>query len=154
MKSEYITKSAEETRKIGENLAKGLRGQTVMTLTGDLGFGKTTFVQGLAKGLGIKYRIISPTFVIARKYQIAAENAKRNSKTFYHIDLYRLETKEELEGIGMKEILSDPNAIVVIEWPEKLGELLPKKRIDIMFEYLNDSERKIIVSNLNQEPSP
>src|SRR3989344_70079 len=93
----YITNSFEETQNIAEEFAHTLKGGEVLCLYGDLGYGKTTFIQGLAKGLGLKGRIISPTFIIMRSYEIKlkTKNEKRkttvqNVKNFYHVDLYRI----------------------------------------------------------------
>lgn len=130
-----ITDNYKKTQSFGEEFAKKLTGGEVVALHGDLGAGKTTFTQGIAKGLGIKKRIISPTFVIVRSYKI---------KNFYHIDLYRTESKNDIEGLGIEEILKNPENIVVIEWAERLGNLLPKKRIDVSFEYVDEEKRKII----------
>jgi tRNA threonylcarbamoyladenosine biosynthesis protein TsaE len=105
---------------------------------GDLGSGKTTFIQGLAKGLGITRRIISPTFIIARHYQI-------KNGSFYHIDLYRTESKHDLLSVGLDQIIEDKTNIVALEWAEKIGEMLPNKRVEINFEYLGDNKRKIII---------
>lgn len=138
-----LTKSAEETQQFGELFAKKLNKQSIIALSGDLGAGKTTFVQGLAKGVGITKRIISPTFIIIRKYRI-----KKQVKEFYHIDLYRIHSEKDLEGLGLQEILHDPEAIVVIEWPEKLGSLLPKERWDICFEHVGENERKITINKI------
>lgn len=128
----------------------------VFALEGDLGSGKTTFVQGLAKGLGIKQRIISPTYIIVRKYELklkpaCADRAKNSKlKTFYHVDLYRLEAgiEREIENLGLKEIWSDPENIVVIEWAEKIRNLVPKNATWIKFEYLSDEKRRIIIKKL------
>ncbi len=137
MKSK-ISNSSLETQQMGEEFAKTLRGGSVVALYGDLGAGKTTFAQGIAAGLGIKKRIISPTFIIVRKYRISG---KRN---FYHIDLYRIETEKDIEGLGLEEILNSKDSIVVVEWAEKLASKLPKNRIDIYFETIDDEERQII----------
>lgn len=131
-----ITNSSEETEKLGEEFAKELIGGDIICLYGNLGSGKTTFVKGLAKGLGIKSRIISPTFVLIRQHRI-------NFKFLYHIDLYRLENGEDIKGLGLEDLFKDKNSIIVIEWAEKLGELLPENRIDIFFEILNEEKRKI-----------
>lgn len=136
----FITQSVEETQKIAELFGKTLIGG-VIALHGKLGAGKTTFVQGLAKGLGIKRRIISPTFIILRTYKIGIKN-------FYHIDLYRTKSKNDLEGLGIDDVLKDPQNIVIIEWAERLGSLLPKKRIDINFEYIDENKRKITINTL------
>ena len=138
-----VTKNAEETQKFAEEFGKNIQAGDIITLTGDLGAGKTTFTQGFAKGLGITNRIISPTFIISRKYEI-----KRKSQTikiFYHIDLYRMVSEKDLHSIGLEEILGDKNTVVVIEWPEKMGSLLPKKRWNITIESMRENERKITI---------
>jgi tRNA threonylcarbamoyladenosine biosynthesis protein TsaE len=138
MNDEYITNSGEETQELGERFAGRLKMGDFIALYGDLGSGKTTFIQGLARGLGITRRIISPTFIIARHYKI-------NNGSFYHIDLYRTESKHDLLGVGLDQIIEDKNNIVALEWAEKMGELLPKKRIDIRFQYLNGNKRRIFI---------
>lgn len=143
-----ITDSYQKTQSLGEDFAKKLIGGEVVALHGDLGGGKTTFTQGIAKGLGIKKRIISPTFIVLRTYKLKTENLKqkttlKNSKLFYHIDLYRIENKRDIEGLGIEEILKNPENIVVVEWAERLGDLLPNKRIDVYFEYIDEEKRKI-----------
>src|SRR5579872_7190874 len=124
------TTSSKQTQKAGEAFAKELKAGDIILLYGDLGAGKTTFVQGLAKGLRITKRLISPTFTIIRRYAIPK---RAKIKTFYHIDLYRTQTEDDLKGLGLQEIMSEKDAVVAIEWPEKLGSLLPKKRWEIQF---------------------
>ncbi len=131
-------KNLQETQQFAEEFAKTLKPHDVICLYGDLGSGKTTFVQGLAKGLGIENRIISPTFIIARHYKI-------KDLVFYHIDLYRTETIHDFLSIGLDEILEDNSNIVAIEWAEKLKEMLPSKRIDIKFELISENEREIAI---------
>ena len=139
MSEEYITKSSVETQELGENFAKQLKSGDFVAFYGDLGSGKTTFIQGLARGLGVDRRIISPTFIIVRHYKIANGN-------FYHIDLYRTETKHDLLSVGLDQIIEDKNNIVALEWAEKMSEMLPKKRIDVSCEYLRgDDKRKITI---------
>lgn len=140
MSKTIITNNLEETQKLGEHLARNLS-SNVIALYGDLGTGKTTFVQGVAKGLGIKNKIISPTFIIMRAYEIKSNNQK--IKCFYHLDLYRIENKKDLEELGIEEIMNDPQNVVVVEWAEKIKETLPKERIDIYFEYIDEKKRKI-----------
>ena len=120
---------------MGEKIAAGLTGGEILALTGELGSGKTTFVQGLAKGLGIKARVISPTYILIRKY----------GKSFYHIDLYRLEgeVEKEMKNLGIEEIWDNPENVVVIEWAEKVSQAIPKKAIWIEFENLGAKRRKI-----------
>lgn len=111
-----------------------------MALSGELGSGKTTFVQGIAKGLGVKKQIVSPTFIIMREY--AGEKLN-----FYHVDLYRLEGDlgSELENLGLTDIWEDPKNVVVIEWAEKAEKYLPKSTKWIKFENLGEEQRKISI---------
>jgi tRNA threonylcarbamoyladenosine biosynthesis protein TsaE len=132
----YITESAEETKEIAQEFAKELKNGDFIAFYGDLGSGKTTFIQGIAKELGIERRIISPTFIIIRTYVL-------KSGKFYHIDLYRTENEADLIGLGIEEILNDKNSIVALEWAEKMGGLLPEKRIEINCRYLDDKKREI-----------
>lgn len=139
----FVTNSAFETKKIAKNLVEKLKNGNILALYGDLGSGKTTFVQGLAKTLGIKKRIISPTFVIIRVYKIGFKN-------FYHIDLYRIENEKDIRGLGIMEIINNSENIVVIEWAEKMKSLMPRNRIDINFEYLGENKRKITIKFKSQ----
>lgn len=134
------TNSARATAKEGETLAKRLKAGDILCLYGQLGSGKTTFVQGLARGLGITTRLLSPTFIIVRRYDIPS-----SEKILYHVDLYRLQNRDEMDELGLDEIISDPNAYVVIEWAEKLGELLPNYRLDIHLRVLEDGRHEIKV---------
>lgn len=136
---EIITKSAKETQKVGRFLAeefiknKSDRNKAVIiALEGDLGGGKTTFIQGFAKGLKIKDKITSPTFVIMKKYDF-----------LYHIDCYRIKDKDLLE-LDFNEII-DSNNFVVIEWAERVKKILPKNTLWLKFEYINKNKRKIII---------
>lgn len=132
----YISHSENETKSIAEEFAKKTK-HRIFALTGELGAGKTTFAQGFAKGLGIKEKIISPTFVLIRQHKIPS-----TARTLYHIDLYRI---EEITNFGLEEILSDPNNIVFIEWAEKLNSL-PKETIRISIQKGGGNKRKIILS--------
>lgn len=136
-----ITTSFEETQKLGFEFGQKLKGGEVVLLRGDLGSGKTTFVQGLAKGLGVEQRIISPTFIIMRSYAIS--NQQSAISNFYHIDLYRIESERDIEGLGILELMGDSENIVVIEWPEKIEHLLPDNKIDLSFEYIEEDKRKV-----------
>lgn len=102
-----------------------------------MGSGKTTFIQGLAKGLGVKQRIISPTFILMRGY----------GGRFYHIDLYRLENnvEQELRNLGIEEIWGKRENIVAIEWAEKVKGMLPKSTIWINFEDLGGDKRRMTI---------
>ncbi len=109
----------------------------VIALKGNLGAGKTTFIQGFLRGLGVKFKITSPTFVIIKNYQLPITNYR----SAYHIDCYRIKNHKEILDLGFKEIISNPQNIVLIEWPERIAKVLPKKRISILFKY-GDKENK------------
>lgn len=156
----FVTNSSKETQKLGRDFGKVLEKGDIVCLYGDLGSGKTTFVQGMAEGLGVKQKIISPTFIIVRNYRIKnyethssdstsslqASSGQARIMNFYHVDLYRIESKKDLESLGIEEILDDSSNIVVIEWAEKLKGFLPERRIDIKFSYEKDNIRKVAFS--------
>ena len=151
----YITNSPSQTEKLGESSALNIivnseateeKKAVTIGLEGDLGGGKTTFVKGFAKGLGIKERILSPTFVIIKKFPIPKyrkQQQKSRFERFYHIDCYRIDRPEEILRIGFQEIISDPQNIVVIEWAEKIKKLLPGNTLIVKFEFLGKNKRKL-----------
>jgi len=139
----FITGNSGQTRKLGYDFAKTLNKGEIICLYGDLGSGKTAFVQGLARGLGIKNRIISPTFVIIRSHRLKVG-------MFYHIDLYRTEVEKDIENLGLEEIMNAPQNIIAIEWAEKLKDYLPEKRIDIEFVNEKENIRKIMFRSSSQ----
>lgn len=132
----YLSNSEEKTKAIAANIAKQHK-SNIYALTGELGAGKTVFAQGFAAGLGIKDKIISPTFVLIRQHQIP-----NSIKTFYHIDLYRLEAIHDIKQLGIEEILSNSNNIVLIEWAEKYPSL-PKNILQITINKLSANKRLI-----------
>lgn len=144
---EIITQSAEETKILGRKIASDLTSwknppnARILALSGGLGSGKTTFVQGLAESLGAD-RVISPTFILMRKYDV-------NPSTLFHLDLYRLEGDiwDEVKSLGIEEIWTNPENIVVIEWAERIKDKIPKSSMWIEFESLDDEKRRIIVNN-------
>lgn len=143
MEENFSTKSVEETQQLAEKFAQKIASGGVVLLYGNLGAGKTTFVQGLAKGLGIKHRIISPTFIILRTYEIPPLSSRVKSRDLYHVDLYRLESEKEIEGLGLVDLLKNPDNIIVIEWPERMGTILPKNAWQISIETIGENEREI-----------
>ena len=134
-----VTNNYKETQKIGERLAKKIKPPVILALLANLGGGKTTFTQGLAKGLGIKNIITSPTFVLEKIY-----NIPKKKYDLHHYDLYRIEP----DDILIDEILENAkNNIVVIEWADKIINQLPKKNlIKIKFSITKDNKRKIKIS--------
>ena len=132
--------SPSDTEALGENFGRTAKHGWVIALSGDLGAGKTQFVKGLARGLGISARVHSPTFTLVAEYT-------GGRLKLFHLDLYRLETPEEIQGAGVEEFL-EPDGVAVIEWAEKLeknqGLLTSSPAIKrIKIEILNERERKI-----------
>lgn len=143
MSETFITKSAEETTKLGEKIGKSLKGGDLLLLTGDLGGGKTQFTKGVARALGISEMVVSPTFTIERAYQ-----GKR--LTLHHFDLYRThEDRELFEEIS--EFTRSSNDITVVEWPENMKSLSEFPHTLISFEYLEDNERKLTLEKVGDE---
>ncbi len=133
----YTTHSPEETRKLASCIAADLGPGDVLALRGPLGSGKTCFVQGVARGLGVAERYItSPTFVLIREY--------RGRLSLYHIDLYRLATGPEIEHLGLEEYL-EGDGVSAVEWAEKMEEMLPDRTIDVSFDCLSEMTRKIVI---------
>jgi len=162
MKKKTINVQSEgETKILAESFIEYVQNGAIILLYGDLGSGKTTFVQHIAKALGIEKPVLSPTFPIIKQYVIlsrfdkltvnsakeldSSAKPQNDIRIFYHIDLYRMETEQDVQNIGIQDILTEPNAIIAIEWAEKLGSLLPKKRWDIHFEYVDEFKRKITI---------
>lgn len=108
----FISHSPQETAALGAEWGRAARGGWVLGLTGDLGAGKTQLVKGLAQGLGIAARVRSPTFALVNEYN-------EGRLPLFHLDLYRLETPEQIHGAGLDEYLSKPDGVVVIEWVER-----------------------------------
>ena len=136
-----VTSTVDETKNLAKDLATEINKPTVIALYGNLGSGKTNFVQGLAEGLGIKKRVLSPTFVFMRSYELK----RRGVKKFHHVDLYRLDSEKDVEAIGLKEILEDKDSIIAVEWPEKIENLLPENTVKIKFKTLGENKRKIVI---------
>ncbi len=135
----------KDLEKIAKNLIKKIsdkktKNATVLAMYGDLGSGKTTLTQNICKNLGIKNKIISPTFVIMKKYLIENKKFKR----LIHIDAYRLNKKEEMIHLGWNEIISDNENIIIIEWPEKIEGLIPKDSIVVKLTHIDNDTRGIV----------
>jgi tRNA threonylcarbamoyladenosine biosynthesis protein TsaE len=137
---EFVFNSPGETCSLllGQTLGELLEPGDILALRGELAAGKTLLTRGIARGLGIceQVRVTSPTFTIINEYQ--------GRLPLFHLDLYRLSDPEELESIPWQECLFG-NGVAVIEWPERLGGLLPTKRWDIEFSILEDDNRKMVI---------
>jgi tRNA threonylcarbamoyladenosine biosynthesis protein TsaE len=135
---EFITASPVETQALAGKIARTLKPGTIILLTGELGAGKTTFIQGLAKGLGAKENVSSPSFVLINEY-------RSGRIPLIHLDLYRLDNLAQIEELGLEDYYSQP-IIMVIEWGEKLEHLAPKNAYKIELESLGEKKRKICIS--------
>lgn len=150
MVKSFITKSPSKTKKLGEILAKKIlklgnkKIAVIIGLEGDLGGGKTTFLQGFAKGLGVKEKILSPTFVIMKKFKINHLTIKQFSH-FYHIDCYRIEKPKEILGLGFKKIIFNPQNIIAVEWADRIRKVMPKDITTLKFGFIDKNARKIVV---------
>jgi tRNA threonylcarbamoyladenosine biosynthesis protein TsaE len=132
---EFFSRSPEQTRRIGMRMGGALKTGDVICLQGDLGAGKTTFVQGLAQGWGSLDAVSSPTFIIVNQYR------KADGSLLFHLDTYRLESQPEAEQLDLDSMLAD--GVLIVEWPERLGDLLPSERLWIQFEHVADEQRKL-----------
>lgn len=152
--------SAKQTQKVGEILAKELLAKKnsrkearIICLSGNLGSGKTTFVQGLLKGLSIPGPYTSPTFVIMKKYKTEFQNPnfqipnkskalKPKIKNIYHLDAYRVE-KNDILSLGWEEIVKNKDNIIIVEWAEKIKKIIPKDSLWIKLEWVGENKREI-----------
>jgi len=130
------TRSAEETIKLGEKIARRLKPGSIVALSGDLGAGKTTLVKGIAKGLGVKnYRYVnSPSFVLVKEY--------KGKIPLFHFDIYRLNNLKDIEDIGYEDYLAG-RGVVVIEWAKKMNRILPKDHLDVTLKIKGPNKRVI-----------
>ena len=136
------TTSAAETVQFGRELAAALSPGDLVALSGDLGAGKTCLIQGIADGLGVTEVVNSPTFVLLNIY--AGQSAAGVALSVYHFDLYRLATSEELEDIGALEFFHDPLGVSLVEWAERMPDMLPAVRWEIRLEHgANADDRRI-----------
>jgi tRNA threonylcarbamoyladenosine biosynthesis protein TsaE len=140
------THTKTETQDFGKHLGTVLSPQTLVTLQGDLGAGKTTLVQGILEGLGALPPYPSPTFVLMNQYELANPTAT-GIRRIYHADAYRV-GRDDFEKLGFLEWCADLEAVVLLEWPERLGDLVSKQRIAIELKHISDTERVIEVSKL------
>ncbi|MFA4998618.1 MAG: tRNA (adenosine(37)-N6)-threonylcarbamoyltransferase complex ATPase subunit type 1 TsaE [Candidatus Paceibacterota bacterium] len=152
MNKKYLTISPIQTKEIARKLAKSFFSRHpkkqgfIIGLKGDLGGGKTTFLQGFAKGLGIKEKITSPTFVIAKRFSLFPLKKNRAGfKNFYHFDCYRIRKPREILSLDFVKIISDPRNVIAIEWPERIKKALPGSISLIEFKFIDKKTREIVI---------
>ena len=144
----FLSNSEKETFNFAKKFATKLQGGEVLCLIGDLGAGKTAFTKGLAAGLEIKNIITSPTFVLMKNYEVRSKGVsqKVKIKRLAHIDAYRLENGEQLEGIGVEDYFNDDKCVTVIEWADRVRDIWPKKAQVIEFKILKNDKREIKIN--------
>lgn len=140
-----VTDSPLRTKRIGALLAKEILKEDsarpiVIGLRGNLGSGKTTFIQGFAEGLGLKNKIMSPTFVIFRHYELK----NKSRKHLFHMDAYRIKNVSELVPLNFKEMIAIPRSVIMIEWPENISGALPKNALRLEFRHSRKENERII----------
>lgn len=142
------TESAVETRALAAVFAKTLDAKAphplIVALEGELGSGKTTFIQGLASALGVKKRLLSPTFLLMRSYPLP--RARSGYRKLYHLDAYRFRRAEETETIALQDILREPGNIVLIEWAGNIRGALPKNAVKIEFRHGRTENERMIAA--------
>lgn len=143
----YVSQSARDTGAIARTLAVKVRANmpqkvaTVIALRGDLGSGKTTFTQGFAGALGILQMPKSPTFLLAKQYAIPG-----TPFSLWHLDCYRLTGRDDVAALDLHALFTDSNNIILIEWPERIGDGLPRDHIEVHFEHAGEDKRSITIS--------
>lgn len=139
-----VSQSPEETAEWGRRLAPLLQPGDVIALRGELGAGKTTFVQGLARGLGITRPVTSPTFILINEYP--------SRPRLYHVDCYRIAEAAEAWGIGLDELIDD-DGVCVIEWAERVAPLLPAERLEVVLTWTGPQTRRIEIVGYGPRPA-
>jgi len=132
---DFFSRSPEQTRRVGSRLGGALQAGDVICLQGDLGAGKTTFVQGIAQGWGSVDSVSSPTFILVNMYRRADQSQ------LFHMDAYRLESTSEAEELDLDSMLTQ--GALLIEWPERMNGLIPNERLWVNLEHIEEEEREV-----------
>ena len=139
---DFFSRSPEQTRRVGRRLGAVLEAGDVICLQGDLGAGKTTFVQGIAQGWGSLDSVSSPTFILVNVYRRADQSTGRvTSPLLFHMDAYRLDSVPEAEELDLDSMLAQ--GALLIEWPERMNGLIPNERLWVNLEYVDEEEREM-----------
>ena len=151
----YLSPSPEDTQKFAHEQAieltrEGDGKSIVIALEGELGAGKTTFTQAFAEALGVHERLRSPTFVLMKHYTIKPITNNQQLTTLYHLDCYRLKDSKDLEPLGIEDILNNPKNIVLIEWAERVADILPRNHWVVHIDHIAEQERNISMNLKNK----
>jgi tRNA threonylcarbamoyladenosine biosynthesis protein TsaE len=141
---EFISRSAEQTRRVGMRLGGLLQPGDVVGLEGDLGAGKTTLVQGLAAGWGSLDQVTSPTFVLVNVYRRRDRSQNRHEQRLYHLDAYRLNSQAEAIDLDLDALLG--NGPLVVEWANRISGVLPPERLWIAMHWVDTNQRDLLIS--------
>jgi tRNA threonylcarbamoyladenosine biosynthesis protein TsaE len=136
---EFISRSPEQTCRLGARLGRYLNGGEVIALEGTLGAGKTVFAQGVGMGWGATSRLISPTYVLVRRHERHQDELR-----LYHIDLYRLNSSAEVEMLGLDELIGNPKVVCLVEWAERHPGLFPMEHLWIHLRMLDEYRRSLV----------
>ena len=135
----FVSRSEAETENFAAALAERLAPGAIVALEGDLGAGKTVFARGFARGLGITEPVSSPTYTIVQEYALAGGGR------LYHLDLYRIGAPEAALAFGVDEFFDDPEAYTLVEWPERVGSLIPARALKVTVRHRGETERELHV---------
>jgi tRNA threonylcarbamoyladenosine biosynthesis protein TsaE len=133
---DFWSHSPEQTVRFGARLGELLQAQDLITLSGELGAGKTTFIAGLSRGWGSADQVTSPTFVLVNEYR------RPDGQRLWHLDCYRLNSGAEALAIGLDDLL-DSGAVMVVEWPERIDGVLPPERLNVRLAWVNETRRGV-----------
>jgi len=139
---DFFSRSPDQTRRIGARLGASLRAGDVVCLQGNLGAGKTTFVQGVAQGWGSLDSVSSPTFILVNEYR------REDSNRRFHMDAYRLDSTPEAEELDIDSMLAD--GALLIEWPERIDGLVPGEHLWIQLDHVDDEERELKIKSVGK----
>ena len=140
---EFFSRSSDQTKRLGNRLGSTLDLGDIVCLSGDLGSGKTTFSQGIAKGWGSLDQVTSPTFVIVNQYK------KPEGTILYHMDAYRLENSEDAFSLDIENMIS--NGALIIEWPERIKEAIPKEHLWIDLTWVDEFQRRMVFTPVGEK---
>ncbi len=135
---EFISRSPEQTQRVGARLGTFLRGGDVVAMAGSLGTGKTLLAQGIGKGWGTTAALLSPTFVLVRRH-----TRPQDALYLYHIDLYRLESLPEIDGLGLDEMLGAPDSVCLVEWADRAPDAMPAEALWVDLRWLDEFRRSL-----------
>lgn len=136
---EFVSRSPEQTLRLGARLGKLLRGGEILCLEGPLGAGKTKLAQGIGRGWGAATSLVSPSFILVREHR-----RPDGDQLLLHADFYRLQSADEVQSLGLDDWLGDSQVVVVIEWPERAPEAIPEERLWIRLNFANEVRRQLL----------